>query len=373
MKMVANTQAKQYLVRIKQYIVKHDLALALVIVAVVISAGLFIGYSNNGVIPTYSNAHYHYREEPSNLLSYVSNWDGPDYLHIARHGYGHNLFYANFFPLYPLLIHLFNLIIPSTIDSALLISWLCFIGAVYFYIRLSKMLLKTNTIDSKVKAVLPFILFPSGVFLFATYSESLYAFLALAAIYLALNKKYWVAAVLVLLCGLTHITGGFLLVLILLIMYEQKERLSRIIIAGLIGISGLLAYMAYSLKEFNNPIAFIQSQEKQHGWLKHSFFSLIGRADLLNVLFIVLLLTSTVYWWNRRRSFSIYSFLFLLIPLVGRQYGGFNRYVLMAFPLQFMIYEYFSKKSKYYLYLIIGLGVSWTYFTLQYMSGYIGN
>jgi hypothetical protein len=131
--------------------------------------------------------------------------------------------------------------------------------------------------------------------------------------------------------------------------------------------------MAYSLKEFNNPIAFIQSQEKQHGWLKHSFFSLIGRADLLNVLFIVLLLTSTVYWWNRRRSFSIYSFLFLLIPLVGRQYGGFNRYVLMAFPLQFMIYEYFSKKSKYYLYLIIGLGVSWTYFTLQYMSGYIGN
>jgi Gpi18-like mannosyltransferase len=373
MKLRIPNQIKSKLSKFVEFIEKHDLALAAIIVLMIVLSGLFIGYSNNGVVPTYPKAHYHYQEESSNGLSFTSNWDGVDYLHIARHGYGHNLFYANFFPLYPVIVYLLNLLIPSTLDSALLISWLCLIGAIYFYINICKQLLNTKDVHAKIGSILPFILFPSGVFLIATYSESLYALMALASIYFALNKKYLRSAILAMLCGLTHITGCFLLVLILLIMLEQKVRLLKVIESGLIGIAGLVSYMVYSAKEFNTPFAFIKSQENQHGWLKHDYFSLIGRADPLNILFIILLIAAIIYWRKRRKSFSIYCFLFLLIPLVGRQYGGFNRYVLMAFPVQFMIYEYTKNKPLLFNLSTIILAVIWTYFVLQYMGGYIGN
>jgi hypothetical protein len=81
---------------------------------------------------------------------------------------------------------------------------------------------------------------------------------------------------------------------------------------------------------------------------------------------------AVIYWWNRKRSFSIYSGLFLLIPFAGGQFGGFARYCLMVFPVQFMLYDYLKDKRVLYPLVIAGFAVGWTYFLLQYAGGYIG-
>jgi hypothetical protein len=165
----------------------------------------------------------------------------------------------------------------------------------------------------------------------------------------------------------------FVVILVAMVLYEQKERWRNVAATVCIGSAGLLGYMFYLWRRFNDPFAFIKAQKTIHGWGQHSYISLITRADPLNAVLIVLLIMTAIYWWPRRKSFAIYSLLFLLIPIAGRQYGGFNRYVLMAFPLQFMLFAYFRDKKRIFPYVLALLAVVWTYFTLQYAGGYIGN
>jgi hypothetical protein len=62
----------------------------------------------------------------------------------------------------------------------------------------------------------------------------------------------------------------------------------------------------------------------------------------------------------------------LCIPLLGGQFGGFNRYVLMAFPVQFMLYDHFRSSKNMYPVILAATSVLWCYFLLQYAGGYIG-
>jgi hypothetical protein len=45
----------------------------------------------------------------------------------------------------------------------------------------------------------------------------------------------------------------------------------------------------------------------------------------------------------------------------------------MAFPLQFMLYEYFKKKTDARTYMYILMAAGWAYFVLEYAGGYVGS
>jgi hypothetical protein len=311
-----------------------------------------------------------YLAEPHKPLSFTANWDGPDYLRIANSGYT-TTGDTNFFPLYPLLIHVVNYIIGSPLISGLLLSWASFVGAIYYYLRISKILFSTNDNLESLRSAAFFMLFPTAVFMLAVYSEALFAFLALGAIYYALKKNYLLSGIFLMFSTATHITGLFVMVLVAGILLEEKVKLSKIVLNMAISSLGLITYMYYLHEKFHQPLAFLTSQ-KSHGWLKGGATNFITSAEFLNVIFIILLLVSAVYWWRKRLSFAIYSLLFILIPLLGRQFGGFNRYVLMAFPVPWMLYEYFKNKKSAYAYALAMTTVVWTYFLLQYMGGYVG-
>jgi Gpi18-like mannosyltransferase len=358
--------------RYKKQVVKRDLLLAIVIGLSIIIVGVFFGWYNNKVIPINPATSARYTMEPSNPLEFMSNWDGPNYLTIARHSY-QTVNNTNFFPLYPVFIRLVADVIGSYLDSALLIAWLSLIGAIYFYLKILKRVYKIDDNLEAVRGLLFFILFPTAVFFLATYTESLFAFLALGAVYYAFQKKLLAVALFTLLCTATHITGIFVLVLIILLLREEKVKLKNIAATAIVGSLGLLSYMYYLNQTFRRPLAFISSQ-KQHGWLSVSskYSSLIGSIDFFNGLFIILLILTVIYWWNKRKSFSIYSFLFLLVPIVGKQFGGFNRYVLMAFPAQLMLYSYLRNRRLAYSVILVVFAISWAYFLLQYAAGYVG-
>ncbi len=352
-------------------IVKKDLLLSILVAFIVIIFGVFLGWENNKVVPLNTNPIVHYRAEGQTGLNFMSNWDGPDYLQIVATGYT-SASQTNFFPLYPIVVRAINWVLHSRLYSALLVSWVAFIGAIYFYLKIIKQLSNGQDNREALRGVLLFVLFPTGVFLLATYTESLFAMLALGAIFYALQKRYLPAALLTMLATATHVNGLFLLVLIPMLLFEQREKLSKILVSLLIGAGGILSYMAYLAIRFKNPFAFITAQ-RAHGWLRNGYANhLLTTLNIFNLAAIILLILSILYWRNRRKSFALYSFFYLCIPFIGGQFGGFNRYVLMAFPVQIMLYERFKKSSIAYTAVIAIFVALWSYFMLQYAGGYVG-
>ena len=351
-------------------IIERDLVLAVAVVLLITIGGVFLGHQNNGVVPANSDPVARYQGEPQNPLTFMANWDAPDYIGLSQHGY-QDATQTNFFPFYPLLIRLVNMVVPSALFSALLVAWVGFVGAVYFYLKVAKRLYKLSDNHEALRALLLFVLFPTGVFLFAPYTEGIFGCLALGAIYYALQKKYVPAALFCLFATATHITGVFVLILVGLLLLEEGGKLTKTAAAVATGSLGLVSYMAYLQVHFHDALDFIMAQ-KGHGWLQHKYAQLVTELGAINGLIIVLLILSIIYWWPRRKSFAVYSALFLTIPIVGAQLGGFNRYCLMAFPVQFMVYEYCRKRPLAYGLAVAGFSILWAHYVFQYAAGYVG-
>lgn len=363
-------RAWAWLVKLKRFVLKRDFVLSIVVALTIVGVGVYMGWYNNKAVLPNPLPITHYSQEPNNPLSFLANWDGADYLQIARSGYT-NFNQTNFFPLYPLVIRAVNVVVSSPLISALLISWASLVGAIYFYLKIIKSLFSVPKNDEAARGVLFFILFPTAIFFLAAYTEALFAFLALGAIYFALRRNYLAAGAFLMPTTATHVTGILVWILVILILLEQKTRITKVIVAGILGGLGLLAYMIYLQLRFLNFLDFITSQ-KGHGWLKHSYIDIITQAQFFNIIFIILIIIAAIYWWKSRKSFSIYSLSFLLIPLIGRQYGGFNRYALMVFPLPLMLYGYFRDKHLGYSLTLVVMTMMWTYFLFQYAGGYLG-
>ena len=348
----------------KEFLFAFLLTLSLVLLV------FLMGYYNNKVIIKNPDPKAHYLLEPSNPLSILSNWDGPNYLNVAKNSYT-NPSQTIFLPLYPFLVHSLNIIIHSYLDSALLVSWISLFFALYFYIKIIKEVFNKKDNFSVLNYLLFFIFFPTAVFLVATYTESLFAFLSLASIYFALKKRYLLSSISSFLLAITNVDAALVIFFIFLIMIENKSSIKKIIGYLIVAFSSLVAYLTYLDYKFNSPVAFLTSQKNQ-GWLNHNYFELIIGLNPFSLIFLVLLVLSIKYWWNKRKSFSIYSFLFILIPVLGNQFGGFNRYVLMAFPMQLMLYDYLKNKPKLYTFSLILTTICWSYFVFQYVAGYVG-
>ncbi len=347
-----------------------ELFLAFLLALSLILLVFFIGFYNNKVIIKNPDPAAHYLLEPNNPLKILSNWDGPNYLKVARSSYS-NASLTIFLPLYPILIHFLAQVVHSYLDSALIISWISLVLAIYFYIKILKLEFNKKDNFSILNYLLFFLFFPTAVFLVATYTESLFAFLALSAIYFALKKKYFLSSLSSLLLAITNIDAILVIFLIILIMFENKENIRKILGYTVLALSSIISYLLYLKYKFNSPLAFLASQKSQ-GWLNHKYLELITGLNPISLLFVILLIMSAKYWWTRRKSFSVYSLSFLLIPILGNQFGGFNRYLLMAFPMQFMIYDYLKNKPKLLTASLILTTICWSYFVFQYVAGYVG-
>jgi Gpi18-like mannosyltransferase len=349
---------------------QRDLLLATAVVAVIVIGGVFSGHQNNGVVPVSSTLIAHYHSEPRNLLDFWADWDAPVYITLSQHSY-QRADLTNFFPLYPLLIHIVNLALPSALLSALVVAWTGFVGAVYFYLKIIKRLFGVNDNREALRGILPWLLFPTGVFLFAPYTEGLFGLLALGSIYFALHRNYLLTALFSLFATATHITGAFVLVLVGFILLEEGGKLAKVVATVAAGSLGLITYMIYLQIRFHSALAFVTAQ-KGHGWLEDKYAHLVTELGAINMTIMALLIVAVIYWWPRRKSFSVYLLLFLIIPVIGGQLGGFNRYTLMAFPAQWMLYDYFRKRPLGYALVIAATTVLWAHYLFQYAGGYVG-
>ncbi len=356
-----------------KFIIKNknsEFLLSFLITLIFVLSATFLGYSNNKVVPVNLDTHARYVVEPNNPLKILSNWDGPDYLKIATFGY-RVPYQTNLFPLYPLTTRIVHKIGPSILDSALIVTWLALFGSVYYFLKVVKLNYNFKDNLKTIRAILLFLFFPTGVFLIGTYSESLLAFFSFSAIYYAYKKEYVKSGLLLALASATHLSGLFTIFIVLIILYRKKLPITKILTTILIGVTGLLGYMLFQLYKFNNPFEFIRSQ--QHlGWLHWSLTNYFNQLGWMNIIMLTLVLISIFYWWNKRIELALYSIIFLLLPFLSGQFGGYNRYVLMDFSLPLMFFDKFKDSKTIYPILISISAILWSYFLFQYVGGYVG-
>ena len=355
------------------YINKRLWLFTLLTTLIVVSTGIFISIESNrlvkpNIVPA---SHYHLENNP---LKYLANWDGADYISIANKGYD-DKFLTGFFPLYPILIKLVHVIVKSYLISGLIITWLALWGAIYFYVSIVKEYYSRSNTKIKdnltlIKSALYFVLFPSGIYLLCVYTESLYALFALAAIYFAFKKKLILTALLTILATAAHITGFFLIPIVVLMLFEEKVSKLKSLAVGAIGSIGVIAYSIYLWIKFNNPFEFVHSQTVHH-WLKNKIWYNYDSISILDLFLLISLITTVIYWYKRKRSFSFYTLLFIAIPLIGGQFDGFARYTLMAFPMQLMFFDYLKNKIESQFISLMILSSLWTYSVILFAAGFV--
>lgn len=353
------------------WITKHHYALAVLMATGFIALTLGLGHYSNLTIPGNQDSNARYTAEPSTHLDFMSEWDGPNYLHIAKYGYT-NRSLAAFFPLYPLLIRLLMFIVDSPLISALVVSWLSLTGALFFYFKILKDYLDESD-TSTVMGLLLFLFFPTGVFLAATYSESLLAFLSLGAFYFATKKRYLIAGSLTGLATAAHPIGVMVIALVALLLWEVKAKIWQIALAIVIGSAGLIGYMSYLWVSMRQPLAFLSAQKHHIRWLSGQFIHpiLITMTPITLALF-ALAIISVIYWWPRNRSLAVFGSLFVLLPLITANFDGYARYLLINFPIQFMLLNKFKRSTLGYAVVLMLATVGWAYFTIHYAAGYTG-
>jgi len=143
------------------------------------------------------------------LVNVWMRWDTAWYLKIAASGYAANDGSIAFMPLYPWLIKAGGLLLGGNLLlGAILVSNLAALVALILLYELAQLEVhfKTNAMQS----VMAMLVFPTGFFLLAAYSESLFLALTLAAWMLAKQRKYWGAGILAALATLCRLQGALL-------------------------------------------------------------------------------------------------------------------------------------------------------------------
>src|SRR6266571_3896236 len=144
------------------------------------------------------------------LFTSWNHWDAANYVRIAQFGYG-SRYDSAFFPLFPLLISI--IAHPLGDWSYLLVGTLlsnaAFLGALFVIYQLA-----TDILGERVgrRTLLYLCIFPTALYFFAAYNESLFLLLTSGTFLAMRRQKWWIAGILGLFAALTR-TAGFLLII----------------------------------------------------------------------------------------------------------------------------------------------------------------
>jgi Gpi18-like mannosyltransferase len=144
------------------------------------------------------------------LFTAWERWDVLWYLRIAHSGYADNDGSAAFFPLYPLLSRgVAHLVGGHWLLAAYLVSNVSLLVALVLLYRLST----TEFSETVARRVVVYLcVFPTGLFLFAPYTESLFLALTLGCLYSARQQIWPLAGYLGMMASLCRSTGLLLAV-----------------------------------------------------------------------------------------------------------------------------------------------------------------
>jgi hypothetical protein len=208
------------------------------------------------------------------LINLFSRWDSAYYTAIALRGYS-NLIVPRweFFPGYPLTMgslgRLLTIVMPIPLVDAVylmgfMVSNAAFFGSVYYLYKLSVLVLRDVNLAFYSALCLAF--YPAGVFLSATYSESLFLFLMLSSLYYWRMGKFRECALLGFFEALTRPVGILLVIPYLIELARDKTlRKSTSYLPILTVLLGFLSFFVFSQLMTGTPFAQFEAERLYWG------------------------------------------------------------------------------------------------------------
>ena len=334
------------------------------------------------------------------LLGPWQRFDALHYTRIAADGYA---FEADsvFPPLYPLLIRGLGGLMggshTANLAAGILIANTALLGLLILLHKVSSNLIGP---EHAARVLVYFVLFPTGFFLFAPYSESLFLLLALASLWLGFNRHFEGAGLLGLLAALTRLTGWVLFVPLAYLFWqtylgqgkwkiEPTSWSPRLILRGTavclppIGLLLFLGYRAWlGLPGLSHIYAeyWFQRTGIPGSDILRALQSMVGlntsRAGEFTLwfdFFVTLLLLATTVWtlrrWRNRLSWGLYAAMLLLFMLLPssefKPLYSFSRYALAFFPTFFLLAQAGADGKVHRLILYPSL-LLYLYFSAQF-------
>jgi hypothetical protein len=290
------------------------------------------------------------------LLDAWVRWDAVHFLNIAQEGYrGVGLADMNYFPLYAWITGVFSRLSGEVVFSGLFVSTIAvLVASVFFY-----QLIRERLDDSQLakETVLLWLVYPTGFFLFAPYTDALF-FCLVMGFFLALHRKKWGwAGLSAALAGLTRAQGILLLLPLVFVIYRDNIRKEKKIpgsalIAVLLAPLGWLGFTIwrrvrlgsnlsetfalYSSVQFGNPFSTMLRAFRQ----AFETGSFLVWSEILSLL----LFAAVLIWMLTRKDFQKqidwmgYALATLGLYLckystAASTYQSANRYVLHLFPV----------------------------------------
>ncbi|MEJ2749910.1 MAG: mannosyltransferase family protein [Anaerolineae bacterium] len=307
------------------------------------------------------------------LLGPWQRFDSQHYLRIARQGYA-NEAESVFPPLYPLAVRALGSLAGggpvANLTAAILISNLAFLGLLILLHRITEAELGPKL---ATRTLVYLTIFPTGFFLLAPYTESLFILLAVGSIWAARKGRFWLAGGLGLLASLTRLTGWILVIPLVYEWWRQnsgkwqvasgKWQVSRIthhvsrftfheLFATALPGLGTAVFLLWRWWAGLPSLAVIYEQYwfqttgfpgQDLGTAVNTFFfggtARAGEFTLVIDFLVVFFLLGTTIWTFRRlgATYGLYSALLLLFMLLPASENykplySFSRYALAFFP-----------------------------------------
>ncbi len=291
-----------------------------------------------------------------NVFTAWERLDALWFLRIATTGYSRVDASAAFFPLYPLAIRTVSFLIGAhPFAASLIVSNGAFLGALCVLFVLTRSELSER--EARL-AVLYASVFPTALFFFAPYSESLFLLLVLLAFWGARRGRWAVAGIAATAAALTRNLGVILVLPLVVEAFHQaldaKPRRwpTGALPWSLAPLLGTLSYLAYWRRLSGDWLAPLHQQANWQRHLAspfttlhqgtHDAFAFVGiypgGYHLLDWLITVVVLGLAAYAIVRfRPGYGVFVASALVVPLASmfdaRPLIAFSRYALPVFPL----------------------------------------
>ena len=239
------------------------------------------------------------------VLDGMTNWDGGWYVGIVKEGYDYDPGRESsvaFFPAYPLMVRCVHQMTGLSVHlAALLVSHACLLGSMGVFVAYVRHRFPTSYEQITPHVLMAFGLFPMTFFFRMAYTESLFLFLCILALY-GMQRKWPVVAIAVVvgLATATRPVGVALLVPLILFIVKNRRTAwgaaAQIVYSIPVACWGLLAYMLFLHFEFGNALAFVQTQRH---WQMRPALSLGARLEVLlslEPIWSVYVPSSPAYW-----------------------------------------------------------------------------
>lgn len=194
-----------------------------------------------------------------------NHWDATRYINIAQYGYQTHYDFA-FFPLFPLLTAAIAYPLGSWSYLAVgtLISNAALLGTLFILYQLA---IDIGGERVAFRTLLYLCIFPTALFFFAAYNESLFLLLTTGTFLALRHRRWWLAGLLGLLAALTRSAGILLVIPYLYELWAARKNSTvtlRTTFLGLLPVllipAGTALYCIYCWQMTGNPLEFAAVQ-----------------------------------------------------------------------------------------------------------------